>query len=172
MRRSLCLISTLATTTRATTNGTATTPSRGSRGGSDDRNRDDDWSQPGLGRATAMTMMRRTLGRGPGNDRQGSDEHGRDRRLTIHAGPSATATVGSAIATPRTRSRGTSACRADRSASSFATATANTPYAARSRARWRPSARFESSPVVISETTTIALPIHGPATCGISANKG
>ena len=46
------------------------------------------------------------------------------------------------------------------------------PYADPSRARSRPSARFEWSPVVISGTTTIALPIHGRATSDIFERRG
>ena len=164
-------ISTFATTTRATTSGTPTTPSRGSRGGSDDRDRDDDWRQPGRERATEMTRMR-------GRSAAVQGTTGKPLMSTaaiammIHVGPSGTATVVSAIETRGTPSRGTFTCRADRSARSFATATVSTPYAARSRARWRPSVRFEWSPVVISGTTTTGLPTHGPATSGIFASRG
>jgi hypothetical protein len=56
----------------------ANTPNRGSRSGSDDRDRDDDWRQPDF-RPRDKDDDARTLGRGPGNDRQTSDEHGRDR---------------------------------------------------------------------------------------------
>ena len=56
-------------------------PSRGSRGASDDCDRDDDWSQPDI-RSRDWDDEARTLGRGPGNDRQSShsNEHARDRR--------------------------------------------------------------------------------------------
>jgi len=52
--------------------------SRGSRGASDDRDREDDWSQPHI-RSRDRDDDARTLGRGPGSDRQNSDEHARDR---------------------------------------------------------------------------------------------
>lgn len=56
------------------------TPSRGSCGGWDDRDRDDDWSQPEIRPRDRDADDARTLGRGPGSDRQASDEHVRDRR--------------------------------------------------------------------------------------------
>lgn len=56
-----------------------TTQNRGSRGGSDDRERDDDWSQPQMRPRDRDPDDARTLGRGSGSDRQNSDEHGRDR---------------------------------------------------------------------------------------------
>ena len=57
----------------------ANTPSRGNRGGSDDRERHDDWSQPETRTRDRDNDDARSLGRGPGNDRQGSDGHPRDR---------------------------------------------------------------------------------------------
>ena len=54
-------------------------PSRGGRTGSSDRDRDDDWSQPGMRPRDRDNDDARSLGRGPGNERQGSDGHGRDR---------------------------------------------------------------------------------------------
>jgi hypothetical protein len=57
-----------------------TTPDRGSRGGSDDRDRYDDWSQPQIRSRDRDDNDGRTLGRGPGSDRKASDEHGSDRR--------------------------------------------------------------------------------------------
>ena len=45
-------------------------PSRGSRGGSDDRDRDDDWSQPGTRTRDRDDDGAPALGRGPGNERQ------------------------------------------------------------------------------------------------------
>jgi hypothetical protein len=54
------------------------TPNRGNRGASDDRDRDDDWGQPDFRRRDRDDNDARTLGRGPGNDRQGSGEHKRD----------------------------------------------------------------------------------------------
>jgi DNA-binding MarR family transcriptional regulator len=54
-------------------------PSRGGRGGSDDRDRDHDWSQPGTRARDRDDDDERSLGRGPGNDRQGSDGQGPDR---------------------------------------------------------------------------------------------
>ncbi len=92
--------------------------------------------------------------------------------VTIRAGPIATATIQSAIATRATPSPGTFPCPADRSGSSFATAIANTAYGDPSRARSRPWAPFEWSPVVISGTTTIALPILGRATSDIFEKRG
>ena len=90
----------------------------------------------------------------------------------MHVGVSAPATVVSAIGSHGTRSRGTSACRADWSGKSFATATASTPYAVRSRVRSRPLVPFGWSPVVTSGTTTIALPTHARATCDTFAKRG
>jgi hypothetical protein len=52
------------------------TPSRGDRNSSVDR--DDDWRQPEA-RTRDGDSDARSLGRGPGNDRQGSEGHGRDR---------------------------------------------------------------------------------------------
>jgi len=89
----------------------------------------------------------------------------------MHVGPNATATVVNAIGSHATRSRGTSTCRADWSASSFATATVSTPYAARSPVRWQPLVRFEWSPVVTFGTAMTDLPTHGPATSDISASR-
>jgi hypothetical protein len=54
------------------------TPSRGGRGGSDDRDHDHDWSQPDT-RTRDRDDDARSLGRGPANERQGSEGHGRDR---------------------------------------------------------------------------------------------
>jgi len=53
---------------------------RGSRGGSGDRDREDDSSQPEIRPRQREDDHARTLGRGPGGDRQHADEHGRDRR--------------------------------------------------------------------------------------------
>jgi hypothetical protein len=55
------------------------TPGRGGRGGSSDRDRDDDWSQPAIPPRDRDNDDARSLGRGPGNDRQGSDGHGGNR---------------------------------------------------------------------------------------------
>jgi hypothetical protein len=54
--------------------------SRGSRGRSDDRDRDDDWSEPHI-RSRDRDDDARTLGRGPGSDSRAShvDENSRDR---------------------------------------------------------------------------------------------
>jgi hypothetical protein len=56
------------------------TPSRGSRRGSGDGDRDDDWRQPG--RSRDLGDDARTLGRGPGNDRASAhaENDARDRR--------------------------------------------------------------------------------------------
>ena len=86
-------------------------------------------------------------------------------RIVTPAGAGATATSG-------IPSHATYTSRAVWNEKSFAIVTASTPSADRSRARLRPSARFGLSPVVISGITTIARPIHAPATCGISANRG
>src|SRR3989441_4195926 len=53
---------------------------RGSRGGSGERNREDDPSQPEIRPRQREDDNARTLGRGPGSDRQHADEQGRDRR--------------------------------------------------------------------------------------------
>jgi DNA-binding MarR family transcriptional regulator len=55
------------------------TPSRGGRTGSSDRDRDDDWSQPAARTRDRDDDDARSLGRGPGNERQGSDGHGSER---------------------------------------------------------------------------------------------
>jgi hypothetical protein len=55
------------------------TPNRGNRGASDDRDRDDDWRQPHVRPRDRNDQDGRTLGRGPGSDRQASDEHERNR---------------------------------------------------------------------------------------------
>jgi hypothetical protein len=54
-------------------------PSRGRRGSSDTDDRDNDWRQPDL-RLRDRDDDARTLARGSGNDQQGSEHHGRDRR--------------------------------------------------------------------------------------------
>ena len=51
--------------------------STGRRSGSDDREREDDWSQPGT-RTRERDDDGPALGRGPSTERQGSKEHGRD----------------------------------------------------------------------------------------------
>jgi hypothetical protein len=55
------------------------TPSRGGPSGADDRDRDGDWSQPVTQTRGRDDDDARSLGRGPGNERQGSDQRGRDR---------------------------------------------------------------------------------------------
>lgn len=55
------------------------TPNRGNRSAPDDRDWNDDWRQPDFRPRDRDDEDARTLGRGPGNDRQTSDEHGRDR---------------------------------------------------------------------------------------------
>jgi hypothetical protein len=57
----------------------ANTPSRGGRGSSGDHDRDHDWRQPDTRTRDGDDGDVRSLGRGPGNDRQGSDAKGRDR---------------------------------------------------------------------------------------------
>lgn len=59
-------------------NGRPTATSRGSRGASGNRNRGHDWAQPGT--RTRDRDDARTLGRGPGNERQASGQHGRSAR--------------------------------------------------------------------------------------------
>ena len=54
-------------------------PSRGGRNGSSDRDRDDNWSQPATRPRDREDDDARSLGRGPGNDRQGSGGHPGDR---------------------------------------------------------------------------------------------
>jgi hypothetical protein len=53
---------------------------RGRSGASGTPDRDDDWRQPDVRPRDGDDDDARTLGRGPGSDRQASDEHGRDRR--------------------------------------------------------------------------------------------
>jgi hypothetical protein len=53
-------------------------PSTARRSGSDDRERENDWSQPGVRTRDRDDDGAPTLGRGPGNARQESDEHGWD----------------------------------------------------------------------------------------------
>jgi len=55
------------------------TPNRGNRGASDDRDRDDDWRQPDFRPRNREAEDARMLGRGPGSNQKDSDEHGRDR---------------------------------------------------------------------------------------------
>jgi hypothetical protein len=50
------------------------TPNRGNRGASDDRDRDDDWRHLDCRPRGRDDEDARTLGRGPGNDRHASDE--------------------------------------------------------------------------------------------------
>lgn len=122
------------------------TPNRGDRGAFADRDRDDDWRQPDFRPGDGDDEDARTLGRGPGSDREASDEHGRDRRDDA-VGPTGTATVVSAIGSHGTRSRNMSTCRADWSASWFATAIASTPSRLRianARNRWRVPSGLQS----------------------------
>ena len=51
----------------------------GSRGGSDDRDRDDDWRQPDVRPRDRDDDDARTLGRGPGNDRASLERARRTR---------------------------------------------------------------------------------------------
>lgn len=87
---------------------------------------------------------------------------------TMRAGRIATASSPTARSIRASRSRATSTCLVGWNERSCATAIANTPYAARRRERWRPSARFGWSPVVISEITAIVRSIHAQVTCGTS----
>jgi hypothetical protein len=57
----------------------ANTPSRGGRGSSGDHDRDHDWRQPDARTGDRDDGDERSLGRGPGNDRPGSDTEGRER---------------------------------------------------------------------------------------------
>ena len=90
----------------------------------------------------------------------------------ILAGLTAIATIENAVARSRMHSADMFTCLADQSVNSFTTAIANTPCAAPNPGRSRPLVPSEWSPVVIFETTMGARPIHGPATCDTSANKG
>jgi hypothetical protein len=148
----------------------ANTPSRGGRCGFGDRDRDHDWSQPGTRTRDRDDDDARSLARGPGNERQGSDQDGRDRHDPRWADRARDGRNG--FGRPGTRSHATCACRVDQSASWFATAIASTPSAGLNRERSRPLARFEWSPVVISATTPAARLIHAPATFGICAKRG
>ena len=118
-----------------------------------------------------MTMVRRRLGavRVP-SDKDRMSTAG--TAITIHAGPSATATGKIAIGRRVTPSRATFVCPVDRSGSSFATAIVSTPYAGPSPARSRPLVPFELSPVVISGTTAIVLRTHGRATSDTFEKRG
>jgi hypothetical protein len=124
-----------------------------------------------LGRATAMMATSGRSDEAP--ETTGKGQTGTDGiATTIRAGPTETATIENAIARPRMHSADMFTCLADQSASSFTTAIATTPCAARNPGRSRPLVHSEWSPVVISETTMGARLIHGPAICGTSANKG
>jgi hypothetical protein len=125
----------------------------------------------GRARATAiMTTHDRSVAVLETNAKGGKGMHG--TAITIPDGPIAIETIETAIATVARCSHATSASRVDQSGRSFATAIANTPYAAPNRARWRPLERSEWSPVVTFATTTVARLIHAPATCVTCANKG
>jgi hypothetical protein len=63
-------------------------------------------------------------------------------------------------------------CREGSNGNSCATVIASTRCAAQRRARWQPSAPFEWSPVVISETSMIVRSTRGLATYGTCANSG
>ena len=80
--------------------------------------------------------------------------------------------IAGAVTIRVTFSRATWTCREDSNARSCAIVIANTRCAARNRERWQPSARFEWSPVAISETTTIVRRIRDRATFDIFANGG
>ena len=54
-------------------------PQRGGRSGASDHDRDHDWRQPDAPTRDRDDGNERSVGRGPGNDRQGSDTEGRDR---------------------------------------------------------------------------------------------
>jgi hypothetical protein len=92
--------------------------------------------------------------------------------MMILAGPTAIATVARAIARSRMHSPDKCTSLADRSASSFTTAIANTPCAAPNRGRSRPLVHSEWSPAVISETTMGVRLIPGLVTCDTCVNKG
>ena len=143
--------------------------SRGGQRGSSNHDRDDNQSQPET-RPRDRHDDARSLERGPGNNRQESDQErnrdgdppwgdrDRDARERDREGPDAFSHMFT--------------CLADQSASSCTTAIANTPCAAPNRERSRPLVHSEWSPVVISETTMGARLIHGAATCDTCANKG
>ena len=57
----------------------ANTPSRGGRGSSGDHDRDHDWRQPDARTRDRDDGDERSLGRGPGNDREGRDPTCRPR---------------------------------------------------------------------------------------------
>ena len=94
----------------------------------------------------------RSVGRGPGNDRQGSDQQSAGLRPRSSPGRSRSRWYQNAIASVGTCLHATSTCRVGSSAKSSAIVVANTPCVAPNRARWPPSALFEWSPVVISAT--------------------
>jgi hypothetical protein len=128
------------------------TPSRGGRGSSGDHDRDHDWRLPDARARDRDDGDERSLGRGPGNDRQGKTPRD-ESAFTIPAGPTEIATIENAVATSRVHSHATFICLVDGSANSFTTAIASTPCAAPNRGRSQPLARSEWSPVVISATT-------------------
>src|SRR5262245_29301077 len=144
---------------------------RGGRNRSDERDREHDRSSSRLHRHDRHEHEARTLGRGPGNERQGSEDRCRDRS----SDPRWDARDRDARERdrePATHSRGISTCRVGSSESWFVTAIASTYSAARNRARWRPSAPFEWSPVVTFETTTIGQRIRVPVNRGKWAQTG
>src|SRR5438105_3389669 len=142
--------------------------SRGGSGGStDDRDSDDDWRQPDVQPCDRNDADARTLGRGPGNDRQGSDEHARHRD------------------DPRSGEREREHRERDRDERNPLTRHLYLPRGlerelVRDRGRdytlrgseTRTLVRFEWSPVVTFASTTIDLPIRAPATSATSASSG
>ena len=78
-------------------------------------------------------------------------------RMAMYTTRGTTRAGSSAPAIRVTLSRATSICPASASARLFAIEIVNTRCAARNRERWRRSARFEWSPVVICATTAIVL---------------
>jgi hypothetical protein len=111
-------------------------PSRGARGNSNDRQRDDNGNQHRRGRATAMTMTRGNL-----DAVQATIGKARTRTsaivIAIPAATSVNGTAGNAIEMREIRSVGMSGCRADQGESSFEIATVSTRYEARSRGLWQ-----------------------------------
>jgi hypothetical protein len=122
-------------------------PDGQNRGGSDDDRDWDDWSQPEIA-SRDRDDEARDLGRGPGDSRQSNnDKHGHNPR-DAERWPDRDRDYD-----PRDVFTVTSTCREDASARSFTIEIASTRCAVRNPERWPPSARFEWSPVVISETT-------------------
>ena len=149
----------------------APTRDRGGRGGSDrDDERDDEWSRP-----AAFSRDRddeaRALGRGPGDARESqSAGRGPDAR-DVARWPERERDEGTRHTDPREVFARHVNLPRGLERELVRTATASTSCVARSHAHWRPSVRFEWSPVVISGTITADPRTLAQVTFGIFANR-